>query len=96
VDPLLDEADPISQNYIFEVSSAGLGRRLTKPFHFESKMGEEVLARYIRAKDGVKEVRGILRGQEEGFIDIEAAEGIVKIDLKETSYVKHCDDEDLF
>ena len=73
VDPLLDEADPISQNYIFEVSSAGLGRRLTKPFHFESKMGEEVLARYIRAKDGVKEVRGILRGQEEGFIDIERA-----------------------
>ncbi len=96
VDPLLDEADPISQNYIFEVSSAGLGRRLTKPFHFESKMGEEVLARYIRAKDGVKEVRGILRGQEEGFIDIETAEGIVKIDLKETSYVKLCDDEDLF
>ena len=43
VDPLLDEADPIKQSYNFEVSSAGLGRKLTKPFHFEKKMGQVVL-----------------------------------------------------
>ena len=49
VDSLLDEADPISIPYNFEVSSAGLGRKLTKPFHFEKKMGETVLARLIRA-----------------------------------------------
>ena len=49
VDPLIDEADPIKQSYNFEVSSAGLGRKLTKPFHFEKKMGQVVLARLIRA-----------------------------------------------
>ena len=53
VDPLLDEADPIKQSYNFEVSSAGLGRKLTRPFHFEKKMGQVVLARLIRAVDGV-------------------------------------------
>ncbi len=97
VDPMLDEADPIKQNYNFEVSSAGLGRKLTKPFHFEKKMGWEVLARYIRAVDGVKEVRGILKAYNDGVITIEKEDGMsVDVTVKETSYVKLCDDEDLF
>ncbi len=96
LDPLLDEADPISQSYNFEVSSRGLGRKLSKPFHFEMKKGQEVLARYIRAKDNVKEVRGILAGYEDGIVTIDTADGPVAVDTKETSYVKLCDDEDLF
>ena len=98
VDPLLDEADPIKQSYNFEVSSAGLGRKLTKPFHFEKKMGQLVLARYIRAIDGVKEVRGILTAYNDGVITIEREEDGMAVDVvvKDTSYVKLCDDEDLF
>ncbi len=97
VDPLLDEADPIKQSYNFEVSSAGLGRKLTKPFHFEKKMGQVVLARYIRAVDGIKEVKGILKAYNDGVITIEKEDGMsVDIIVKDTSYVKLCDDEDLF
>ena len=98
VDPLLDVADPIKQSYNFEVSSAGLGRKLTKPFHFEKKMGQVVLARYIRAVDGVKEVKGILTAYNDGVITIEREEDGAKVDVavKDTSYVKLCDDEDLF
>ncbi|MBQ3009083.1 MAG: ribosome maturation factor RimP [Oscillospiraceae bacterium] len=97
VDPLLDEADPIKQSYNFEVSSAGLGRKLTKPFHFEKKIGQTVLARYIRAVDGVKEVRGELKAYNDGVITIEKEDGMsVDVIVKDTSYVKLCDDEDLF
>lgn len=96
VDPLIDEADPINQGYFFEVSSAGLGRKLTKDFHFEMKKGEEVLAKLIRATDGVREIRGILTGCEDGKIFIKNDEKIVEVVLKDTSFVKLCDDENLF
>lgn len=42
VNPILDEADPISDSYCLEVSSAGLERELTRDFHFEKYLGEEV------------------------------------------------------
>lgn len=97
VDPLIDEADPIEQNYYFEVSSRGLGRKLTRPFHFEKKMGEVVSARFIRAKDGVKEIKGVLKDYDNGYVTIERDDGAqFVIDTKETSYIKLCDDEDLF
>ncbi len=97
VDPLIDEADPISQNYYFEVSSAGLGRKLLKPFHFEKKIGQKVLARLIRAVDGVKEIKGTLKSYNDGIITIEAEDSTqYDVVVKETSFVKLCDDEDLF
>ena len=97
VDGPLDEADPISIPYNFEVSSAGLGRKLTKPFHFEKKMGETVLARLIRAENGVKEIKGVLKDYDNGFITIEKEDGTqVIVEQKNTSFVKLCDDEDLF
>ena len=97
VDPLIDEADPIKQSYNFEVSSAGLGRKLAKPFHFEKKMGQVVLARLIRAVDGVKEVKGTLTAYNDGVITIEKEDGVaVDVTVKDTSYVKLCDDEGLF
>ncbi len=97
VDPLLDEADPIKQSYNFEVSSAGLGRKLTKPFHFEKKMGQVILAHYIRAVDGVKEVKGVLKAYNDGVVTIEKEDGVaVDVTVKDTSYIKLCDDDDLF
>ena len=36
---ILDEADPISQSYVFECGSPGLGRELRKPIHFEVCIG---------------------------------------------------------
>ncbi len=42
VNPILDEADPISDSYCLEVSSAGLERDLTRDEHFEKHVGQEV------------------------------------------------------
>ena len=41
LDPILDEADPIDQSYYLEVGSPGLGRKLTRPEHYEALKGPE-------------------------------------------------------
>lgn len=68
VDPLLDEADFISQSYYLEVSSPGLGRELSRPEHFQRYIGEAVRVRLIRARDGRKEWTGRLSGYDGGVI----------------------------
>ena len=62
VDPLLDEADFISQAYYLEVSSPGVGRELSRPEHFDRFMGGEVRVRLVRPRDGKKEWIGVLTG----------------------------------
>lgn len=96
VDPLIDAADPISQGYFFEVASAGLGRKLTKDFHFEAKKGEEVLAKLIRATDGKREIRGILKDYKDGVLYIDNNGAVEEVMAKDTSFIKLCDDENLF
>lgn len=62
LDKLLDEADPIVQSYCLEVSSAGLGREMTRDWHFEHCKGQTVEIRLIRAVDGEREFVGTLVG----------------------------------
>lgn len=47
-DKILDEADPISQSYYFEVSSPGIGRDLVRPWHFQRYLGQDVEVKLIR------------------------------------------------
>lgn len=97
VDPMIDEADPISQGYWLEVSSAGLGRKLTKEFHFEAKKGEEALAKLIRPmQDGTREIRGRIEGCTDGVVTLDTENGPVQFKLKDASFVKLTDDENLF
>ena len=44
IDPILDEADLIQQSYYLEVGSPGLGRRLTRPEHYQALKGQKCLA----------------------------------------------------
>lgn len=97
MDPIIDAADPIAQSYYMEVGSPGLGRRLTKDAHFEAKKGEKVLAHLYRADEsGAKDVTGTLRTREGGALTLETEAGVRTLDMKDVSYVKLCDDEDLF
>ena len=68
VSDLLDEADPIPDSYLFEVSSAGLDRALKKPEHFEKCMGQQVDVRLYRPQDGKKEFTGALTGYQDGDV----------------------------
>ena len=71
LDPLLDEADPIEGAYMLSVSSPGVERVLTRPFHFERMSGSEVMLRFYAAVDGTKSLRGTLIGLDGDEIAIE-------------------------
>ncbi len=68
VDPIIDEADPISESYCLEVCSPGLERELTRPEHFKTATGKAVTVKLFKPIDGKKELSGILGGLSEDCI----------------------------
>ena len=70
LDPLLDEADPIPDSYVFEVGSAGAERELKRPRDFEQFMGAQVELKTYRSVDGSKSFVGTLAGYEEGAVTV--------------------------
>ena len=60
IDPILDEADPISEAYILEVSSPGLERELKYDRHFATAIGEKIELRFFAPVNGQKSVIGYL------------------------------------
>ncbi len=71
LDPVLDEEDPISESYVFEVGSAGADRELRRPGDFEQFMGSEVDVKLYQPVDGGKLFTGRLTGWEDGTVSIE-------------------------
>ena len=71
----LDREDFISDAYILEVSSPGLGRTLKKEKHFLYSIGSEVEIRTYKPVDGAKEFTGILKSFEDGRAVIETDKG---------------------
>ena len=72
IDPLLDEADPISEAYILEVSSPGIERELKYPEHIDACEGWDVEVKLYAPKNGTKQFRGVLVGYDaDGNIVIE-------------------------
>ena len=71
LDPMLDEADPIPDSYVFEVGSAGAERELKRPSDFEQFMGSEVEVKLYRPVGGSKRCVGTLRGYENGAVTVE-------------------------
>ena len=65
---LLDEVDPIESSYMFEVSSAGAERQLKRPSDFQRFMGQPVLVKTYKNRDGRKEFAGTLAGFEDGAV----------------------------
>ncbi len=59
----LDEADPIDQNYILEVSSPGMDRELRTPEHFRRMIGETVDVSLYKPLNGEKKGPKTLTGK---------------------------------
>lgn len=70
LDPMLDEADPIPDSYVFEVGSAGAERELKRPSDFEAFMGSEVEVRLYQPIEGKKAFVGTLTGYENGTVTV--------------------------
>lgn len=88
VDPIIDEADPISESYCLEVCSPGLERELTRPEHFEKMRGNKVKIRLFKPIDGKKELSGILNGLQNGGILLSTDDGEIKIKKADAAKVK--------
>ena len=83
LDPVLDEADPIEESYMLAVSSPGVERTLTEPFHFERMAGCDVMLKFYAAADGVKSLRATLAG-----LDPETDEIVVNVNGEEKRFPK--------
>ena len=68
LDPILDEADPIPESYVFEVGSAGADRELRRPSDFVQFMDSEIEVKLYKPLDGSKSFVGRLAGYEDGTV----------------------------
>lgn len=84
----IDALDPIEEPYMLEVSSPGAERRLTTEREFLHYINREVEAKLYAAKDGKKEITGILKDYSDGCAVIDADGGMIEIPLKETAYIR--------
>ncbi len=76
INPMLDEADPIEDAYMLEVTSPGLERELKTPAHFAACVGCEVELRLFAPYNGVKSFTGILQPcGENGSVCITLSDG---------------------
>ena len=92
IDPIIDEADPISQSYYLEVCSPGLERSLTKTEHFERFLGSDVKVKLYKAYSGSKELCGKLV-KYDGGVEIETPSEHIYFEKKDIVSVKLDDDK---
>jgi ribosome maturation factor RimP len=78
---ILDAADPISGDYVLEVSSPGVDRPLTRLKDFEAYDGLEARIELDRLAENRKRFKGVLAGVEDGnvMIDLEGEEDTILI-----------------
>ncbi len=88
LDPILDEADPIPDSYVFEVGSAGAERELKRPGDFEQFMGSEVEVRLYQPVNGCKVYVGVLAGYDNGRVTVTAGKNEVSFDKSQIALVK--------
>ena len=80
IDPILDEADPITDSYHLEVSSPGLEREIKTLEHIAYCTGETVEARLFAPLQGSRVHRGVLEGlDEEGNVLLAMGENTLVI-----------------
>ena len=92
LDPILDEADPIPDSYVFEVGSAGAERELKRPGDFEQFMGADVLLKTYKLRDGRKEFSGVLTGYDDGAVSLTVGSETLRFEKPEIALVRlRCD-----
>ncbi len=94
IDPLLDEADPISQSYYLEVWSAGMNRDLVRDFHFTQNLGKKVMIGLFQPwESGEKEPVCILKEYKGKTIVVTDPSGIDReLTLSELRFVRLWED----
>ena len=88
MDPILDEADPIPDSYVFEVGSAGAERQLKRPEDFEQFMGSEVELKLYQPRDGKKLYVGSLAAYDNGDVSLTVGKEEIRFAKAQIAQVK--------
>lgn len=88
LDPVLDEADPIPDSYVFEVGSAGIERELKRPGDFEAFLGSDVEVRLYQPVNGQKSFVGTLLSYDNGTTTIEIGGKTLSFNKTQTAQVR--------
>lgn len=88
ISDVLDDVDPIEQNYILTVSSPGIERRLTRDWHFEKAVGKEVELKFFTVINGDKRLCGILKSFAGESLVIAVDGKDVEVEMKNISSAK--------
>lgn len=84
----LDKVDPIKEAYMLEVSSPGIDRPLRNEADFEKYNGRDIDVGLYKAINKSKILTGTLLGFEDGVIELDVGNEVLKINKNDTSYVK--------
>ena len=84
----LDEEDMIEEAYTLEVSSPGLGRKLTKDRHFANSLGKEVDITLYEAEDGNKTFTGILKSFDKDSVTLETGQTARRFERKAAAVIR--------
>ena len=89
ISDVLDEADPIDGSYTLEVSSPGIERALTRDWHVEALMGQQLLVRLIRPVEGVRDFIGTLTDYRDGTLTLLLDEETeMNVERGETAFIR--------
>lgn len=83
-----DELDPIENEYVLEVSSPGIDRKLSTEREFLHYIGKTVDVKLYKASDGKKEFTGVLKDYKNGEAGIEYGGEVFYTNTKEAAYIK--------
>ncbi|HAM05101.1 MULTISPECIES: ribosome maturation factor RimP [unclassified Megasphaera] len=85
---ILDEKNPISDNYLLEVSSPGLDRVLKKEKDFIRYQGRDVDIHFFKPHNGTKLLTAVLKGREGDVLTVSHDETEETLDMKDISQIR--------
>lgn len=85
---ILDEKDPISDNYLLEVSSPGLDRVLKKEKDFVRYQGRDVDIHFFKPHNGTKLLTAVLKGRDGDVLTVSHDETEETLDMKDISQIR--------
>lgn len=81
--PIFDVTPPVEGDYVLEVSSPGLERKLEKPSHFTQSLGE-----LVSIKTSEQTLKGTLVKASESTIAVQNNDGICEIEISQIKKAK--------
>ena len=88
IDPLIEEADPIEQQYFLSVSSVGLDRPLKTAKDFHRNLGKTITVKLYAPINKTKEFTGVLRSADDQAVVLECAGSEIELPMKSIAVAK--------